>query len=238
MNPLFVSLCIPYFNEKDQIDYLVNDIINLDASSQNMVSNYIFIDDCSNDQTTERIKEKLQQDIKILSKCVFIKNDANIGFAQSVIKGLQNSNSEFSVEIPGDCEVLISKVLPKIKGSFDLLIFERYNVIKGRPIIRLLISYLFRTIMSIFFNTKLVDCNGIFAIKTKIIHDLNLSSKSFFLNAEIYAKCLSLKKNITIDKIEHEKKEIYKSSSLTIKQLYLLIIDFFNTLKFVYLKKK
>ena len=29
MNPLFVSLCIPYFNEKDQIDYLVNDIINL-----------------------------------------------------------------------------------------------------------------------------------------------------------------------------------------------------------------
>jgi hypothetical protein len=140
--------------------------------------------------------------------------------------------------IPGDGDVLISKVLPKVKYDFDLIIFERTNMFRARPLNRLIISYFFRLLMTIFLGTNFKDTNGIFVIKTEIIQELNLHSKSFFLNAEVIAKCIHLKKNITFDNIELETKKIHKSSSLNLRQFKLLIKDFLKTIKFVYAKKK
>ena len=68
--------------------------------------------------------------------------------------------------------------------------------------------------MTIFLRTNFKDTNGTALIKTEIIQQLNLNSKSFFLNAEVITKCIHLKKNITFENIELEIKKNYKSSSL------------------------
>ena len=238
MNKNKFSICIPYFNEANQIVNLTNDILNLDLNSQDLIINYIFIDDCSNDDTTIKLKNILQYNNEIYSKCIFIKNNFNIGYSSSLIKSFKSSNSEFTLTIPGDGDVLISKVLPKVKYDFDLIIFERTNMFRARPLNRLIISYFFRLLMTIFLGTNFKDTNGIFVIKTEIIQELNLHSKSFFLNAEVIAKCIHLKKNITFDNIELETKKIHKSSSLNLRQFKLLIKDFLKTIKIVYLKKK
>ena len=60
MNKNKFSICIPYFNEANQIVNLTNDILNLDLNSQDLIINYIFIDDCSNDDTTIKLKNILQ----------------------------------------------------------------------------------------------------------------------------------------------------------------------------------
>jgi len=238
MNKNKISICIPYFNEADEIVNLINDILNLDLNSQDLIMNYIFIDDCSNDNTTIKLKNILQYNNEIYSKCIFIKNNFNIGYSSSLIKGFKNSNSEFTLTIPGDGEILISKILPKIKYNFDLIIFERINMFRIRQLNRLIISYFFRLIITIFLGTNFKDTNGLFVIKTEIIQQLNLNSKSFFLNAEVIAKCIHLKKNITFENIELEKKKNYKSLFLNFRQFRLLIKNFLKTIKFVYAKKK
>jgi hypothetical protein len=103
-----------------------------------------------------------------------------------------------------------------------------------RPIIRILISYIYRIVISLIFFIKIIDYNGLIILKKDIVKKLNISSNSFFISAEIIVK--SFKLDLNIDYMNSFKlfpKNSYKSTSLSLNQLFKVAKDIFITLAFV-----
>lgn len=235
-----ISIVIPYYNEENCISTIVNDILSLNDNLIKYVKDFLFLDDASKDNTTKKIKKLLKSKKEIFKKCKFIKNDKNRGFAESVRKGFSLASGDIVLEIPGDGEALLSEILPKMirkSNKFDVIFFERKNIY-SRPLTRIIISYLFRIIVTLIFNTKFKDTNGVLAIKKKNLYKLDVASNSFFLNAEILAKSIFLKHHISFDYFSLNSRKNYKSTSLNFLQFLLLLKDVFKTISFIYGTKK
>jgi hypothetical protein len=127
--------------------------------------------------------------------------------------------------ITGDGEVDITEITRQINFNFDLNIFQRKSM-QHRPISRIIISQIYRRLISLIFNVKKIDFNGVSMIKKNKIKKIKLSSNSFFLNAEIIIKAIHSKFNISYSNYFNvKKKNLYKSSSLNFKQLFYVFID-------------
>ena len=103
-----------------------------------------------------------------------------------------------------------------------------------RPIHRIIISYVYRFLISIIFFTRFIDFNGLIILKRDIIKKINISSNSFFVSAEIIIKCYKLGFNVDCEnsfKLFSKKK--YKSSSLNFKQFFRITKDAITTLRFI-----
>ena len=123
-----------------------------------------------------------------------------------------------------------------INEKFDILLIQR-KAMKGRPLTRRFISYVYRNILSILFFIKIRDFNGLIIINKKKIKNLNLCSKSFFISAEILIK--SIKKKLGMNDSYYfsvETKKKYKSTSLTFKQFFLLLNDLIKTYNYLIFK--
>ena len=171
-------------------------------------------------------------------KLKIITNKKNIGWCKSLIKGYSLAKGKYSLFIPGDGEAKITEFLKnlKIKETTDVFIFQRKSMI-GRPLFRVFISHLYKNILSIVFNFKKIDLNGIILIKTSLIKKMKLFSNSFFISAEIIIRC-----KMKSYKINHNNyftlspKKKYKSNSLNFRQIKLVLLDFYNFLHFYYFK--
>ena len=104
----------------------------------------------------------------------------------------------------------------------------------NRPFIRIALSYLYRFSIAIIFFVKVIDFNGLLVIKKSIIRKLNISSNSFFINAEIIVKSIKLGYSINIEKyLQTYVKDVYKSTSLSILQFRRILVDIYKTKKFL-----
>jgi glycosyltransferase involved in cell wall biosynthesis len=235
-----ISFVIPYYNEQDDILILASDILSLKENSLKNIKEFLFVDDGSKDKTTKKLKKVLVKKKSVYDKCLFLENHKNIGFAKSLITGLNKASGNILVSIPSDGEVLLSEILYKITSrtdNIDVIFFERYNI-NIRPLNRIIISFFYRLIIALFFRTKFRDTNGIFAIRRKNLFNLNLESVSFFINAEILSKAIYMKLKIRFDNFKLNSKMTNKSSSLNFFQLFLVLKDFIKTFNFIYVRKK
>lgn len=234
MKKNFLSIIIPFYNEEMEIQDLFNDILIFENKYSTLVLEYIFIDDCSTDRSLKILNNKLKEVKTNLKKKIKIfKNVKNLGWSRTLIKGYSLVKGEYSLFIPGDGEAKLTEFLTINNTlSKDILIFQRKSM-PGRPLIRVVISHMYRYFISFIFFIKKMDFNGLIIIKTKKISELNLSSDSFFISAEIIIK--SLKKKFTYDnkyKFKLFPKKHYKSTSLSFLQLKKIIIDILKTYKY------
>ena len=89
------SIVIPIYNETDNIDLLISEILN----SIDFVNNYeiVFVDDSSTDGSAKKISKYLtKKNIKL------IRNKINKGQSYSIFIGIKNSSSNIIVTIDGD----------------------------------------------------------------------------------------------------------------------------------------
>lgn len=82
--PEWVSLCIEAINISDQ---------------SNVINKIIIIDDCSNSETKELLRELEKKNKKVFC----IHNEQNLGFVKSCNKGLALSNSDYIMLLNSDC---------------------------------------------------------------------------------------------------------------------------------------
>jgi len=91
-----VSIVIPAYNEKDNLPILINEI------NKNLVNQIeyeiIIVDDCSNDSTKSII---LEGNFK---KCIYLRNEKNIGQSYSIIKGIKNSKFDIIITLDADLQ--------------------------------------------------------------------------------------------------------------------------------------
>jgi glycosyltransferase involved in cell wall biosynthesis len=226
MNSKKISIIIPFFNEQYELKEVIKNIKKQEQINKNLVYEYIFINDCSNDDSLKIIDNEKKKLIKTLYKKIKIfDNNKNIGFARTVIKGFNLAKSPYVLFITGDGEVDITEITRQINFNFDLNIFQRKSM-QYRPISRIIISQIYRRLISLIFNVKKIDFNGVSMIKKNKIKKIKLSSNSFFLNAEIIIKAIHSKFNISYSNYFNvKKKNLYKSTSLNFKQLFYVFID-------------
>lgn len=229
-----LSVIIPFFNEEKGIPLVVKDILNFEKKNSLCALEYIFIDDGSSDDSLiilEKLKKKLFKSLK--KKIKIIKNGKNSGFAKKLIQGFNLAKGKYVICIVSDGEVRISQFFDKIEFSSDLLILQRKTVF-NRPVIRIMLSYLYRFLISIIFFVKVIDFNGLLVIKKSIIRKLNITSNSFFITAEIIVKSIKLGYSINIEKyLQTYVKEVYISTSLSILQFRRILLDIYKTKRFL-----
>ena len=229
-----LSVIVPFFNEEEGIPLIVQDILNFENKNSHLVIEYIFIDDGSSDNSLiilEKLKNKLFKSLK--NKIKIIKYSKNCGFAKKLFQGFNLAKGKYVIFVVSDGEVRISQFFNKIEFSSDLLILQRKTVF-NRPFIRIALSYLYRFSIAIIFFVKVIDFNGLLVIKKSIIRKLNISSNSFFINAEIIVKSIKLGYSINIEKyLQTYVKDVYKSTSLSILQFRRILVDIYKTKKFL-----
>lgn len=227
-----ISVVIPFYNEEDELDKLLFNIRKFENKS-NQVNEYIFIDDCSKDNSLKILKNfKKKQKIFLSKKIIIFKNKDNLGWAKTLQKGYKKSKSKLTLFIPGDGEADLNQFLRKFDPEFDVFIFQRKDM-SSRPFSRKIISKLYKYLLCKIFFIKELDLNGLIMIKTKKINKLKLFSNSFFISAEIILKSHLLKLNIDRNKnFKLLTKNKYKSSSLNFRQLFLTLFDFSKMILF------
>jgi glycosyltransferase involved in cell wall biosynthesis len=219
-----ITVIIPFFNEEFEIKRVFKDISKFELKNNNIIKEYIFIDDGSKDKSLTLLKN-FKKKIFVKNKIKIILNEKNIGWAKSLIKGYKMSSGKFSLFIPGDGEAKLCDFLKINNFEDDVIIFQRISM-SSRPFIRIIMSKMYKIILFILFPIKFIDLNGIILIKNNKINSLNLTSNSFFISAEIIIK--SFINNYKIDtgkNFKLIKKKKYKSTSLNFKQIRLVSVD-------------
>ena len=110
INPF--SIVIPVYNEANNINLLLEEIIKV--LNNKYIYEIIFVDDYSNDGTTEILK-KLKKNNKL--KAYF--NKKRSGQSLSILAGIKNSSFNHIVTLDGDCQNDPNDIPKLLKNYFN-----------------------------------------------------------------------------------------------------------------------
>ena len=228
------TLVIPYFNEGSTISNTVNEY-GAEFERINVPYEIIIVDDGSKDETFNIATQLKNNDQNIN----LIKNSKNIGYGESLKKGLHQVKHEKFIVIPGDNDLTantIASCLSKISKA-DLIMIFPINI-ENRSKVRNLISITFKMIYLAFFDCYVNYINSPAIYPTKYIKKFNLKSSKFSIIAEMTTKILH--QDITYLEVPTIfKTSLRKRKTVTFSNLVEVIISFVNLyLEIKFFKKK
>lgn len=119
-----VTIIIPSFNEKENVDQLINDI--LQVNEHGIISRVIYVDDDSSDGTAEYIKSK---DFGFPVDCLH--RIRRSGLSSAVVEGIMLANTEYVAVMDGDGQHRPTDLLAMIdvitSNQLDLVIGSRFK---------------------------------------------------------------------------------------------------------------
>jgi glycosyltransferase involved in cell wall biosynthesis len=116
-----ITCIIPFFNEKNRILKVVDEIVKIKEIDQ-----LLLVDDGSSDGTTEQVK-------KHFPNLTIIHNSKNLGKTEAVILGLKKAKGDYILLLDADLKHLhhqeIENALTVVKSNsdIDMIIFNRIN---------------------------------------------------------------------------------------------------------------
>jgi len=218
-----ISFIVCAFNEENNIKDTVDSIRQaVKLSNYDIKYEIVIINDGSKDKTKEIIFY-LQ---KKFSNIVYLQNSKNLGYGQSLIKGLSLISYEKFMVIPGDND------LPKETIKIGLQNMNKADLVMLFPIntdnrskIRNIVSIIFNLMHLIFFDTYVNYINAPSVFPTDIVKDLKLKSNRFSIISEMITKLLH--SNITYCEIP----TFFATSlrirrTVTLKNLFDVVVSF------------
>lgn len=184
---VILSILIPSYNESNSIKAIydkLNSIISADSINQNYNYELIFIDDGSNDNTLDIIKElqKCDNHIKYLSF------SRNFGKEAAMLAGFAYSMGDAVVLIDADLQhppELIPKMIKYYMEGYDQVIGKRNRT--GDSKSKTILSKLYYKIVNYLIDIKLTDGVGDFRLLSRravnailSMHEYNRFSKGIF----------------------------------------------------------
>ena len=173
-----ISICIPVFNEEDNIENAYNKIVNL---FENKLINYdyeiIFTDNHSSDKTEEIINNLCKKNIKVK----YIRFRANLQYDKSILEGYKNSTGDAAIVFNCDLQdppEMLEKFIYHWENGNDLV----YSVVNSRKenLIINLLRVLFYKIMN--FNTEIkypLNAHDFRLLDRKVINRLKDTNNLF-----------------------------------------------------------
>lgn len=95
-----ISICIPVFNEEENVAAVVSEIQKLATAEPNYEFEFIFTDNASTDGTHEKLNQFRQQDDRIR----ILKFSRNFGFQKSILTNFQAARGVAAVQIDADLQ--------------------------------------------------------------------------------------------------------------------------------------
>lgn len=187
-----VSIIIPVFNEKDTLKLLLAKVEQ--ANFAGLEKEIIMVDDCSNDGTTDILKE-LSQNYKVLF------HEKNQGKGAAIRTAVKEATGDFVVIQDADLEYLpddYDKLLPLlINNEADVVYGSRFlNVENSKNfILKNKIANKFLTLLTnILFGATITDMETCYkAFKREFIQGITIKSDRFDFEPEITAKVMKQK---------------------------------------------
>ena len=184
---LTIIICV--FNEISTIEEIYNKVRNVKLI-KNFKKEIIIVDNNSKDGTVEKLK-KFEKELD--TSVIF--QSKNYGKGNSIIEGLKHAKGEYVIFQDADLEYdpeNYNKLLEKIiSNNLDAVFGSRIksNVNYHVYYLNKLAVVIFTKMINVFYNTNFSDtATNHKLIKTKILKNLKLKSKSFALDFEIAIK--------------------------------------------------
>tara|TARA_B100001094_G_C18190124_1_gene806584 strand:+ start:3078 stop:3818 length:741 start_codon:yes stop_codon:yes gene_type:complete len=225
-------IIIPTYNEKDNIEKIINEILNLNKDVQ-----ILFVDDNSPDGTSDIIKSFNSLNINLITR------KAKLGLGSAYIEGFNwaiNNNFDYVVQMDADLSHNpsdISKLTQKT-GEFDLIIGSRYIngiSIVNWPLSRLILSYLANLYARLIIGIPILDVTGGFkCISTRLLKQINLNNiKSEGYSFQIEVNFLAWIHNFKIKEVpivftDRTKGESKMSKKVIFEAIYMVPYLFFK----------
>ena len=187
-----VSIIIPVFNEKNTIKALLEKVQNANFSS--LEKEIIMVDDCSNDGTTEILRE-LSKNYKVFF------HEKNQGKGAAIRTAIKEATGDFVVIQDADLEYLpddYDKLLPLlINDEADVVYGSRFKNQENSKnfILKNKIANKFLTLLTnILYGAEITDMETCYkAFRRELIQSITIKSNRFDFEPEITAKIMKRK---------------------------------------------
>lgn len=188
-----LSIIIPVYNE-DRTLHLILDRISEVQLPQQMNKEIVIVNDCSTDNTEERIYDYMKQHTGLGIN--YYRNERNMGKGASLRVGISKANGEYLVIQDADLEYDPNEysvlLVPILNGSADVVYGSRF--MGGKPHRVLFfwhtIGNKFLTLFSnMFTNLNLTDMETCYKLfRTETIRKISLRENRFGFEPEVTAK--------------------------------------------------
>jgi glycosyltransferase involved in cell wall biosynthesis len=195
MDKLSISVFSPCFNEEDNVEKLLNNMLDFIPK---ISTDYeiIIVDDGSTDATAELALQLAVDHPQIR----VIRHKENKGYGAALRTGFENSSKDIIFFTDSDNQFDISemtKLLPYIR---DYDIVTGFRIQRRDNIVRKINEYGFNRLIRLLFGLKIRDLNCAFKMyKKAVIKSIPMKSNLAFINSEILIR--ARKKGFTIKEV-------------------------------------
>lgn len=204
-----LSLVVPCYNEEETIENMAERSIG-GLTNANIDFELILVDNGSFDNTAIVLDELANR----YSQIKIVTVPKNEGYGWGVISGLRNCSGKFMGFVHADGQTTVEdviKVYEKLKSD-NLDVCKGKRTMRHDGLYRLFLSRSYNFLFHVFCSVDVEDVNG----PPKLLrHDaykkLNISSKDWFIDAEILIKAKSMGLRIGDVPVEFKKREKGKS---------------------------
>ena len=241
LNKFNFVILIPVFNCQETIKELKNEIHRYLENENFFVC---FVDDSTNNFTSDAIKENFKKNFFILKRKKFEKYSTRFSASLDVFKWIsKNIETNFVVEIDSDLAHHPKDIKKGIKilneDDCSLVIGSKYlkdSNVQARPVQRRIISKILTLICKIMFDNQISDYTNTFRFyNMKLVNDfinrkITFKSPIGHLDNLLYI----IKNKYKIREISTEYVEYNKNSTVKFKSMFRYLIEF---LKCVFTQK-
>jgi glycosyltransferase involved in cell wall biosynthesis len=225
MSNLNVSLFFPVYNDEATVRIVAEHAIEAFHGYADKFE-IIIVDDGSPDQAGtigDALAHEYPEVIRI------IHHERNLGYGAAIRTGLTACNYEWICMIDGDNEydVMDLKKMMSLRAFYRLIIAFRYKKLYSAQ--RIFVSFVYNALLRKLFRTPFRDVStGLRLLHKSILEDIQLSSNSPFIGAELAIKTMLRGYPVGQLGIQTFPRSFGRSSSTTMKNIVLTIRDMFR----------
>lgn len=192
INRVPVSIVIPCFNEESTLPYLANILLSVEETlGENYQTTFIFVDDCSTDQTWELLQKMFARKPNF----ELVRQEQNCGVAAAIMRGIHAAKTEIVCSMDCDCSYdphELKNMIPLLQDDVSLVTASPYHAdgkVLNVPAWRLTLSkgssFLYRQVL----RQNLATYTSCFRVyKKSIVEKLQLEESNFLGIAELLGK--------------------------------------------------
>lgn len=173
-----ISVIVPCYNEKDSLPLFYDELNKNINKFENVEFEIIFVNDGSNDDTLEMIKNMARKDNRIK----YISFSRNFGKESAIYAGLENATGNFVTLMDADLQdppsLLWEMYKSIIEEGYDAVGTRRINR-KGEPIVRSFFAKLFYKLINKMSKIEMVDGARDYVFMKRNVVDAILSLKEY-----------------------------------------------------------